>query len=118
MIKRTSSTGDSLNQVNTGRGLGGDDAPGSFDAETPEHKRAQRTRSTASPFAWTRDVDDHGLLGAGRDARYLAIVICGLLLGAVFAARLVFASALARGSASSYVDDPPTRCAATPLGTS
>ena len=36
MIKRTSSTGDSLNQVNTGRGWGGDDAPGSFDAETPE----------------------------------------------------------------------------------
>ena len=105
MIKRTSSTGDGLNQLNTGRGWGGDDAPGSFDAETPEHKRAQRTRSTASPFAWTRAMlTTTASSGAGRDARYLAIVICGLLLGAVLAARLVFASALARGSASSYVD--------------
>jgi len=106
MIKRTSSTGDSLNQLNTGRGRDRDDAPGSFDVETPEHKRAQRTRSTASPFAWTRAMlTTAASSGAGRDARYLAIVVCGLLLGAVFAARLVFASALARPwSASSYVD--------------
>ena len=70
MIKRTPSIGDSLSQLNIaprGRAGGRDDAPGlNTDPETPEHKRAQRLRSTASssnPFAWTGAMTGASLSG-------------------------------------------------------
>ena len=113
MIKRTPSIGDSLSQLNIaprGRAGGRDDAPGlNTDPETPEHKRAQRLRSTASssnPFAWTGAMRGDGGAGPGRrDARYLALIVCGLVMAAIFAARLVRASfASGVGGTATYRD--------------